>query len=341
MIITLAPEAELQRVRAELTRLGLWVDSVERAPTGPVHVLVGRGSTAVCVAEVQRIAGVQSVSTPETKHPLVDGHGPELRLGDLLVSTRRPLLIAGPCAVESESQIERIAAKLARVGVLALRGGAFKPRTSPYEFQGAGKQALSWLRAAADAHGMKVVTEVMSEADTALVAEHADVLQVGSRNMQNFALLKAVGASAKPVLLKRSMSATIDEWLHAAEYLLSHGASGVAFCERGIRGFDGSTRNLLDLGAVALLAEVHRLPVLVDPSHASGRRDLILPLSRAALAAGAAGLMIEAHDEPEAALSDGAQALTPQALAPLAREVNERRRRDSGARSALAQEGIA
>jgi 3-deoxy-7-phosphoheptulonate synthase len=177
-----------------------------------------------------------------------------------------------------------------------------------------GIDALRWLRAAADKNGLLVVTEVMSELDVPVVAEHADILQLGSRNMQNFALLKAVGRAQRPVLLKRSMSATVDEWLHAGEYLLAHGAAGVLFCERGIRGFDQSTRNLLDLGAVALLAHVHGLPVIVDPSHACGRRDLVVPLAQAALAAGAAGLLIEVHDEPAKARSDGAQALSPDAL---------------------------
>jgi 3-deoxy-7-phosphoheptulonate synthase len=166
-----------------------------------------------------------------------------------------------------------------------------------------------------------VVTEVLSEPDVPLVAEHADLMQIGSRNMQNYALLKAVGRMAKPVLLKRAMAATVDEWLLAGEYLLHHGAQGVVLCERGIRGFDTTTRNLLDLGAVALLAHVHHLPVIVDPSHGTGRRDLILPLSRAALAAGAAGVMIETHDDPGRALSDGPQALRGDELAAVVAEL--------------------
>ncbi len=202
-----------------------------------------------------------------------------------------------------------------------LRGGAYKPRTSPYAFQGHGEPALAWMRRAADACGMKVVTEALAEADVALVAEHADLVQVGSRNMHNYALLKAIGRTGRPVLLKRGMAATIDEWLHAGEYLLAAGAAGVVFCERGIRSFDDSTRNLLDLGAVALLAHVHRLPVIVDPSHGAGRRDLVLPLGRAALAAGAAGLMIETHDEPARALSDGPQAIPLAELGAMVREL--------------------
>jgi 3-deoxy-7-phosphoheptulonate synthase len=222
---------------------------------------------------------------------------------------RRPVLMCGPCSVESQEQVSVIAAHLARLGVAFLRGGAFKPRTSPYAFQGHGAEALVWLRRAADAHRMQVVTEALAEADASIVAEHADVVQIGSRNMQNYALLKAVGRTQKPVLLKRGMAATLEEWLQAGEYLLAGGAPGVIFCERGIRGFDPSTRNLLDLGAVALLAHVHRLPVIVDPSHGVGRRDLVAPLAAAALAAGAAGVMIETHDDPAHALSDGPQAV--------------------------------
>jgi 3-deoxy-7-phosphoheptulonate synthase len=201
-----------------------------------------------------------------------------------------------------------------------LRGGAFKPRTSPYSFAGHGEVALDWMRLAADAHGLGVVTEVMSEHDVEAVAGVADLMQLGSRNMQNFALLRAVGRANKPVLLKRGMAATIDDWLLAGEHLLSSGAAGVIFCERGIHGFDPSTRNLLDLGAVAVLACSLGLPVVVDPSHAAGRRDLVPPLSRAALAAGAHGLLVEMHPHAERARSDGPQALDAAALQRLAQE---------------------
>ncbi len=229
--------------------------------------------------------------------------------------------MCGPCAVESERHVFTLAERLAALGVAFLRGGAFKPRTSPYAFQGHGEPALGWMRRAADATGMKVVTEALAEADVEVVAEHADLVQVGSRNMHNYALLKAIGRTGRPVLLKRGMAATLDEWLHAGEYLLAGGAAGVVFCERGIRSFDDSTRNLLDLGAVALLAHVYRLPVIVDPSHGAGRRDLVLPLGRASLAAGAAGLMIESHDDPARALSDGPQAIPLAELPALVREL--------------------
>ncbi len=329
MIVTLAQGADLGAVRRELTRLGLWIASVERSREGDVHVLIGAASSRVSGDLLRGLAGVRSVSEPVPTHPRVDAMPRVVKVGATEVGGPDPVIIAGPCAVESEAQILGIATALAASGVKLLRGGAFKPRTSPYSFQGHGRDALSWLRAAADAHGMAVVTEVLSEQDVGAVSEHADLMQVGSRNMQNFALLRAVGKSQKPVLLKRSMSATIEEWLLSGEYLLEAGASGVLFCERGIRGFDDSTRNLLDLGAVALLAHAERLPVIVDPSHATGRRDLVLPLARAALAAGAAGVMIEVHDDPGNAQSDGAQALAPRDLAAFAAELPRPLRRAS------------
>ncbi len=319
MIVTLQKGVELSPVRQELTRLGLWVQGVERSRGGDVHLVVGRGSTAVDIASVEAIAGIASVSEPSSPHPRVDAQGGAVEVAGIMVSAERPCLIAGPCSVESEEQITRIAKKLAAQGVRFLRGGAFKPRTSPYAFQGHGRVALGWLKRAADAAEMRVVTEVLSEGDVDVVAQSAALLQVGSRNMHNYALLKTVGRAQRPVLLKRSMAATLEEWLLAGEYLLEHGARGVIFCERGIRTFDDSTRNLLDLGAVALLSHVHRLPVIVDPSHATGRRDLIAPLSRAAIAAGAAGLMVEVHDQPACAESDGPQALLPEELVPIAR----------------------
>ncbi len=305
-------------MRRGLAGLGLWVDNVARSSAGDVHIIVGPGSAGVRPGQVAEISGVAEVSISASEHPRVDAHGPAFVVGEISVDARRPAVIAGPCAVESEAQIHRIAGLLSEEGVRFLRGGAFKPRSSPYSFQGHGLAALGWLRNAADAFGMKVVTEVLSEADVAIVAEHADVLQVGSRSMQSFALLRSIARAGKPVLLKRSMSATLDEWMLAGEHLLDSGAPSLAFCERGIRHFDGSTRNLLDLGAVALLSHVRGLPVIVDPSHGAGRRDLVLPLARAALAAGAAGVMIETHDDPSAAQSDGPQAIDPRQVRGLA-----------------------
>jgi 3-deoxy-7-phosphoheptulonate synthase len=315
MIVSLRHDADLAAVRRELTARGLWVAAVERSADGAVqHLVIAPYSAAIDPNELTHIEGVASVTSETPVHPRIDAQGPVVDVGGVPIGAGRPTFMCGPCSVESEAQIVSLATRLAPMGVSFLRGGAFKPRSSPYAFQGHGEVALRWLRQAADAAGMRVVTEALGEADVPLVAEYADLVQVGSRNMHNYALLKAIGRTGRPVLLKRGMSATVEEWLLAAEYLMVHGARGVIFCERGIRSFDNTTRNLLDLGAVALLAHVYRLPVIVDPSHGAGRRDLILPLARAALAAGAAGVMIETHDEPGRALSDGPQALVPDQL---------------------------
>lgn len=315
MIITLQPGADIEQARRALVDLGLWLGPTTRMPSsGTCFITVSEASTQVSAARVREVPGVADVATEPSPHPRVDAQGPTVDVRGLRVGGEQPVFLCGPCAVESQAQVETLAALVAAVGAQFLRGGAYKPRTSPYAFQGHGEDALRWMRRAADAHGLRVVTEALGESDVPVVTEYADLVQVGSRNMQNFALLKAVGRAGRPVLLKRAMSATVEEWLLAGEYLLKHGASGVIFCERGIRGFDPSTRNLLDLGAVALLAGVYKLPVIVDPSHATGRRDLVLPLARAGLAAGAAGVMIETHDDPGRALSDGPQALLPAQL---------------------------
>ncbi|MDP3278353.1 MAG: 3-deoxy-7-phosphoheptulonate synthase [Deltaproteobacteria bacterium] len=312
MIVILRPNADASAVKRALIEHGQWTVAMDGGFILEAH------SSAVDPAALRAIPGVLSVSVAPSAWPRVDAQSPIVDVNGVPIGRDAPpVLMSGPCAIESEARIDHIASKLVAHGVRFLRGGAFKPRTSPYAFQGHGESALGWIRRAADRHAMRVVTEVMSEGEVQLVAEYADLLQIGSRNMSNYALLKAVGRAAKPVMLKRSMSATISEWLQAGEYLLVHGASGVIFCERGVRSWDPTTRNLLDLGAVALLAHAHGLPVIVDPSHATGRRDLVLPLARAALAAGAAGVMIETHDEPGCALSDGPQALRPEDLSAL------------------------
>lgn len=226
-----------------------------------------------------------------------------VRIGEQL------MMIAGPCAIENEEQIFTISEYLAKHGVRFLRGGAYKPRTSPYSFQGLKTEGLVMMRSAADKYGLAVVTEVMSMDKLDEVAEYADIIQVGTRNMQNYPLLRALGKVNKPVLLKRGMSSTIEEWLLAAEYVLSGGNPKVILCERGIRTFENATRNTLDLGAVALVKELSHLPVIVDPSQATGLRTLVAPMSNAAIAAGADGLIIEVHNQPEEALSDGEQSL--------------------------------
>jgi 3-deoxy-7-phosphoheptulonate synthase len=232
-------------------------------------------------------------------------------------------LAAGPCAVESPEQT-REAAEMARAaGATLLRGGAFKPRTSPYAFQGLGVRGLETLASVGEATGLPVVTEVVDARDVPVVAEHADMLQVGTRNMANFGLLQAVGEAGKPVLLKRGMTATVEEWLMAAEYIAQRGNLDVVLCERGIRTFEQATRNTLDISAVPVVQAASHLPVIVDPSHAAGRRDLVVPLSRAAIAVGADGVIVDVHPDPESALCDGPQALFGQDLRLLAQAVRQ------------------
>ncbi|MGE5656862.1 MAG: 3-deoxy-7-phosphoheptulonate synthase [Actinomycetota bacterium] len=220
------------------------------------------------------------------------------------------LVIGGPCAVESWEQMEAVASSLAMTPVQALRGGVYKPRTSPYSFQGLGTEGLEILAGVSQRYGVPVVTEVMAIAQIEAIATYADMLQIGSRNMQNFELLKAVGQAGKPVLLKRGLAATIEEFVMAAEYIMSHGNPQVVLCERGIRSFDNYTRNVLDLGAVVALKQLTHLPVMVDPSHAAGKRELVAPLAKAAVACGADGLIIECHPQPQQSVSDARQALS-------------------------------
>lgn len=230
-------------------------------------------------------------------------------------------LIAGPCAVESQEQSMEIAKHVQKAGAQIFRGGAFKPRTSPYSFQGLGKEGLIILDKVRDATGMPIVTEVLDYENFDLVEEYTDIVQIGTRNMQNFSLLKRAGLSKKPIMLKRGMAATIDEWLMAAEYILAGGNSQVILCERGVRTFVNHSRNTLDLSAVPVVRHESHLPIVIDPSHAAGRRDQVPPLSRAAVAVGSHGLMIEVHHEPDKALSDGAQSLYPEQFAKLSRQI--------------------
>lgn len=243
--------------------------------------------------------------------------GTVITVGHVQIGGPELVVMAGPCSVEDEEQIHILANAVAQGGATILRGGAFKPRTSPYSFQGLGKQGLRWLRAAADAHGLLVVTEVLDPRHVELVATYADILQIGARNMQNFALLKEVGRCEKPILLKRGFAATLDEFLMAAEYMLAAGNSRVMLCERGIRTFADHTRFTLDVGIIPALKEISHLPVIVDPSHAAGVRDKVIPLALAGIAAGADGLIVEVHHNPEGALSDGAQSLLPEQFAQL------------------------
>lgn len=249
-------------------------------------------------------------------------HDTVVNVGGIAIGSGRVAVMAGPCAVESRDQLLISARAVSDAGAQFLRGGAFKPRTSPYSFQGLEEYGLELLAEAREQTGLKVVTEVMDADAVPLVSKYADILQIGSRNMQNFHLLRAVGKSDKPVLLKRGLSATINEWLNAAEYILCEGNQNVVLCERGIRTFEDCTRNTLDLSAVAMVKTMSHLPVIVDPSHGTGVWQLVEPMSKAAIAAGADGLMIEVHPNPAQALSDGKQSLTPENFAGLMEHID-------------------
>jgi len=256
------------------------------------------------VAEVHRVTEPYKFASRSWK-----AENTVVHVGDVAVGGDMVVVMAGPCSVESEEQIEASAAHVASCGVQVLRGGAFKPRSSPYSFQGLGEDGLRMMRAAADRNGLKVVTEMMDMAHANLMVKYADIIQIGARNMQNFPLLRLAGQTGLPVLLKRGMSATIKEWLMSAEYILAENNPNVILCERGIRTFENYTRNTLDLSAVPVIKALSHLPIIVDPSHGVGIRDKVLPMARAGIAAGADGLMIEVHPNPADALSDGPQSL--------------------------------
>jgi 3-deoxy-7-phosphoheptulonate synthase len=234
-----------------------------------------------------------------------------IKVGDIEVGSNEVIVIAGPCSVESEEQVMTIAEIVKKGGAKILRGGAFKPRSSPYSFQGLGEDGLKFLRKAADDNGLLVITEVLENSMIDLVYKYTDIFQVGARNMQNYSLLKELGSAKKPVMLKRGLSATVEDWLMSAEYILSNGNPNVFLCERGIRTFETYTRNTFDISAIPVVHKRSHLPVFADPSHATGLRDKVIPMARAAVAAGADGLMIEVHHDPDKALSDGPQALLP------------------------------
>jgi 3-deoxy-7-phosphoheptulonate synthase len=309
---TLATADEIAHVIERIKECGYQAHLIQGAERTVIGAVGSNGRRAEIEA-LRAAPGVQDVI--QIAHPfklvsrqlrqrytIVDVSGVKIGGGDLVV-------MAGPCSVESEEQLMETAQAVKTAGANMLRGGAYKPRTSPYDFQGLGVEALRLLRKASEATQLPIVTEVMSETDVEVVAEYADMMQVGARNMQNFSLLRKLATCTRPILLKRGPSATIKEWLLAAEYLLAGGNGNVVLCERGIKTFETATRNTLDLAAIALVKELSHLPVIADPSHGTGLRSLVPPMSKAAAAAGADGLMIEVHPCPERALSDGPQSL--------------------------------
>ena len=319
-LIQVRKDQDVKQVQQRLTALGLWTSPHKAGPAESAALLsVEPHSSAVPREVVLAVEGVEGVWEQRPAQPRVDAHPCRVQIGDVEIGGERPVLMAGPCSVEGEAQIHEAAQHVAAHGARILRGGCFKPRTGPYSFQGVGAEGLKWMLEAARAHSLLVVTEAMAPQHVELVATHADIFQIGARNMQNFDLLHAVGRAGMPVLLKRGLSATIEEWLQAAEHTLHAGASSVLLCERGVRGFDGSTRFLFDLSAVALIRHVYKLPIIADPSHATGRKDLIGPMGAAALAAGAHGLIVETHPNPAVACSDAPQQLNPQEFSAAAR----------------------
>lgn len=244
-----------------------------------------------------------------------------IRIGDVAIGGKEVVLMAGPCTIESEEQMVKTAAAVRAAGARVMRGGAFKPRTSPYSFQGLGEEGLKLMRRVADAHGLLVISEIMDKSQIALMDRYVDIFQVGARNMQNYPLLRELGKVERPVLVKRGLAATVDEWLMSAEYVMSGGNDQVIVCERGVRAYETYTRNTLDLNAVAVAKSISHLPVIVDPSHAAGVRDKVVPLARAAIATGADGLLVEVHHDPERAICDGPQSLFPQQFEALAAQI--------------------
>jgi len=327
MIVVMSPQAteqELDLVVERITQAGLQV----HLSKGSVRTIVGIIGDKKIIAElpVQVMAGVEKVVPITVGYKLVSR---EFRPANSIITVNgfdiggeQLAVMAGPCAVESREQLLEAAQIVKSCGAQFLRGGAYKPRTSPYSFQGLEEQGLQFLAEARELTGLSIVTEVVDSYSVEVVSQYADILQIGARNMQNFQLLKAVGKTNKPILLKRGIAATIDEWLHAAEYILSEGNDQVIFCERGIRTFETHTRNTLDLSAVAVIKQLSHLPIIVDPSHGTGIRSLVAPMAKAAIAAGADGLIIEVHPHPAQALSDGAQSLDHNAFSSLMEDLS-------------------
>ncbi|MFA6688076.1 MAG: 3-deoxy-7-phosphoheptulonate synthase [Sphaerochaetaceae bacterium] len=325
MIIVLKQQAtdiQKDRIRSFLKERGFKVKEI----VGKEDTVIGAvGAKRIDIREVEILDGVASVIPISKPYKLASRELKKedtiVQVGNVKIGGNRIAVMAGPCAVESRDQILSIAAKVREAGAVILRGGAFKPRTSPYSFQGLGEEGLKYLKEAGEKFGMPVTTEVVSTADVEMMKDYIDMYQIGARNMQNFELLKAVGHTGMPVLLKRGLCATIEEWLMAAEYLMANGTEQVVLCERGIRTFERATRNTLDCSAIPVVQKLTHLPVIGDPSHATGLRDMVAPMSLAIVASGASGLIVEVHDHPEKALSDGPQSLYPDQFEKLMRDI--------------------
>ena len=315
MIISMklhATREEIDEVTDRVRHFGYKVHSIEGDERVVIGV-VGVGDVTACFESVEAMPQVEHVVRISAPYKFVSKEfrkeKTRIRVNGTTIGGDECVVMAGPCSVESEDQILRSAEGVAKAGAKILRGGAFKPRTSPYDFQGMEEEGLKLLRKAKQQTGLAIITEVMSDRDVDMVAEYADILQVGARNMQNFMLLKTLGKCGRPILLKRGLSSTVKELLMSAEYIVAHGNSDVILCDRGIRTFETATRNTCDIAAIPVLNELTHLPVILDPSHATGKRSLVPAVARAGVAIGADGLIVEVHPAPEKAISDGAQSL--------------------------------
>ncbi len=326
MVIVMQPAATEEQIQKVIERLVERGFDVHRS-TGAERTVLGAigNKNGVDLRDFEVLDGVHEVLRISEPYKLAgrtfQREDTRVKVGGVEIGGPEVVVMAGPCSVESRTQIKTIAKLVKEAGAKILRGGAFKPRTSPYSFQGLGEEGLKYLREAADANGLLTVSEIMDRMDIPVAMRYIDLIQIGARNMQNFTLLKELGNLNKPILLKRGMAATIEELLMAAEYIMSGGNRQVILCERGIRTFENSTRNTLDISAIPVVKKKSHLPIIADPSHGTGLRDHVAPLARAAVAAGADGLLIEVHHEPEKALSDGAQSLYPEQFAELVREL--------------------
>jgi 3-deoxy-7-phosphoheptulonate synthase len=316
MLVVMQQGATDEQIQAVIDRLVGLGFTVHRS-TGVMHTVLGGVGPVdeMDPADFEAMEGVKECHRIVSPYKLASRHfrpqGTVVKIGKVEIGGTHVVTMAGPCSVENRDQIEKVAEIVAAQGAQIMRGGAFKPRSSPYSFQGMGEEGLKLMRTAADRNRLLVVSEVMDHTQIPLLLEYSDILQVGARNMQNFNLLREVGKLRKPVLLKRGISATIEELLLAAEYIMSGGNYDVILCERGIRTFETYTRNTMDVAAIPVIKKLSHLPMVGDPSHGTGRRDLILPMARASVAAGADGLLVEVHPDPDHAMSDGAQTLTP------------------------------
>jgi 3-deoxy-7-phosphoheptulonate synthase len=318
-----AAEPQVQKVIDRLVSMGF---TVHRS-TGVTHTLLGGVGPVADFdpLDFEVMDGVKECHRIVSPYKLASRHfrpgGTIVKVGGIEIGDGKVVIMAGPCSVENRDQIEQAAEIVARDGASVIRGGAFKPRTSPYSFQGLGEEGLKMLRVAADRHSLLVVSEVMDQTQIPMMSDYVDILQVGARNMQNYNLLRQLGEARKPVLLKRGISATIEELLLSAEYMLAGGNYDVILCERGIRTFESYTRNTMDISAIPVVKSLSHLPIVADPSHGTGRRDKVIPMARAAVAAGADGLLVEVHPDPDHALSDGAQSLKPEQFAEMMQQI--------------------